>query len=392
MNAYKEIFQSQGSLAFSLAGLIARFPISMLGIGIVTMLSQLHGEYWLAGSVAATFAISSALLSPQVARLADRFGQSKVLLPSSAVTVVAVLALLLLTRYSAPSWLLFLAAIIAGWIPNMSAMVRARWANIYAGTTKLHTAFSFESVMDELSFIIGPVLAVGLSVGWFPEAGPFVAILFLIVGAVWLTTQKDTEPSVQGRQETVGKPVLANVSILFLIVVLTTIGAIFGTVDVTSVAYAEQAGNTVAASYVLAIYAIGSCVAGLIFGTLKLTFSLRKQFVLAIVLVSVSLVPLLIINSIGQLMIVVLFAGVFVAPTMIITMGLVQKVIPKEKLTEGISWATAGLGIGVAFGSSIAGNVIDFYGPQSGFNVAIIASVIGVVFAISGYKILKTQG
>ncbi|MFZ3195736.1 MAG: MFS transporter, partial [Bacillus mycoides] len=63
-NSYREIFSASGTKGFSLAGFIARMPISMMGIGIVTMLSQLRGDYWLAGAVAATFTLSSALLAP----------------------------------------------------------------------------------------------------------------------------------------------------------------------------------------------------------------------------------------------------------------------------------------------------------------------------------------
>ncbi|GEK34429.1 MFS transporter [Kurthia sibirica] len=362
----------------------------MMGIGIVTMLSQINGEYWLAGSVAATFAISSALLAPQIARLADRFGQSKVLLPSSAVTTVAVIMLLLLTYFEAPNWSLFIAAAAAGWIPNMSAMVRTRWAHIYAGDKKLRTAFSFESVMDEVSFIFGPIFAIGLSVGVFPEAAPLVAIFFLVCGAIWLTQQKNTEPTVKKIDSMTVKPVITNGSIICLIAILTSVGAIFGTVDVTSVAFAEQAGNTVAASYILSIYAIGSCLAGIVFGLLNSAYSLRKQLITVIILVSISLVPLLFIQSIAQLMIVVFFSGLFVAPTMIVTMTLVQQVVPKEQLTEGMTWATAGLGIGVAIGSSIAGTVIDLYGSQNGFSVAVGASIIGVVIVLGGYRLLKT--
>ena len=55
-NPYFNLFNAPGSKAFSSAGLIARLPVSMTGIGIITMLSQVRGSYWLAGAVAATFA------------------------------------------------------------------------------------------------------------------------------------------------------------------------------------------------------------------------------------------------------------------------------------------------------------------------------------------------
>ena len=88
-NPYVAIFRAPGAGAFSAAGFLARLPLAMVTVGIVTMLSQTHGRYGLAGAVAATFALTNALISPQVSRLVDRRGQSRVLIPATAVSVAA---------------------------------------------------------------------------------------------------------------------------------------------------------------------------------------------------------------------------------------------------------------------------------------------------------------
>ncbi|NNG64805.1 MFS transporter, partial [Pseudomonas fragi] len=141
-NPYREIFSAPGTKAFSGAGLLARMPISMVGIGIITMLAQLRDSYWLAGAVAATFALSMALLAPQISRWVDQYGQGRVLPGISAIGVGALLALLLCSHFAAPDWTLFVFAALAGCIPSMSAMVRARWTELFRGSPKLHTAFS----------------------------------------------------------------------------------------------------------------------------------------------------------------------------------------------------------------------------------------------------------
>lgn len=78
-NPYRELFTAPGTKSLALAGLLARLPLSMTGIGIITMLSQLRGSFALAGAVSATFVLAYALLSPQISRLMDRHGQSRVL-------------------------------------------------------------------------------------------------------------------------------------------------------------------------------------------------------------------------------------------------------------------------------------------------------------------------
>ncbi|MGD6836559.1 MFS transporter [Bacillus thuringiensis] len=389
-NSYREIFSAPGTKGFSLAGFIARMPISMMGIGIVNMLSQVSGDYWLAGAVAATFTLSSALLAPHISRMADQLGQSRILLPTTGISVFFTILLLLCTKYEAPYWTLFLSALCAGCMPNMSAMVRARWTKLYRGSHKLHTAFSFESVVDEICFIIGPVLSVSLSVMFFPEAAPLLSSVFLTIGVCLFTMQKSTEPPVHPRDITNNGTVFKIGSLRVLVFTLIAIGTIFGTIDVVSVAFAEQQGNTVAASFVLSVYAIGSCLAGLIFGTLKLNTPPYNQFLIAVTLSMITMLPLVFVNSITWLVVIVFFAGLSVAPTMIITMGLVEKIVPESKITEGMTWTITGLGIGVSLGSAIAGLVIDNFGAHVGFNVAIIAGGLALTIALLGYKTLHS--
>ncbi|WP_002145133.1 MFS transporter [Bacillus cereus] len=389
-NSYREIFSASGTKGFSLAGFIARMPISMMGIGIVTMLSQLRGDYWLAGAVAATFTLSSALLAPHISRMADQLGQSRILLPTTGISIFFTITLLLCTKYEAPYWALFLSALFAGCMPNMSAMVRARWTKLYRGSHKLHTAFSFESVVDEVCFIIGPVLSVSLSVMLFPEAGPLLSCVFLTIGVFLFTIQKSTEPPVLPHDITNNGTVFKIGSLRVLVFTLIAIGTIFGTIDVVSVAFAEHQGNTVAASFVLSVYAIGSCLAGLIFGTLKLSTPPYSQFLIAVTLSMITMFPLFFVNNIAWLVVVVFFAGLSVAPTMIITMGLVEKIVPESKITEGMTWAITGLSIGVSLGSAVAGLVIDTFGARAGFSVAIIAGGLALTIALLGYKTLHS--
>ncbi|WP_430108005.1 MFS transporter [Paenibacillus sp. B1-33] len=388
LRAYRELFTAPGSFIFSSAGFIARMPISMTGIGLVTMIAQMRGEYGLAGAIAATFALASALLAPQVSRLVDRMGQSRVLRPAAALSIISILALLLCARLGAPDWTLFLFAVMAGCIPSMPAMVRARWTELYRGSPKLHTAYSFESVVDEICFIIGPVISVGLCVSVFPEAGPLAACLFMAFGIVLFTLHKGSEPAVQPQHNASQGSVFQIGALRLLALTLAAIGTIFGTVDVVSVAFAEQQGHTIAASYVLSVYAIGSCLAGLIFGTLKISMPLNRQFAIAVSFSMVTLLPLFIVNNLTTLAITVFFSGMSVAPTMIITMGLVEKIVPGHQLTEGMTWATTGLGIGVALGSAIAGWVVDHFGVHMGFMVAIAAGVLALGIMAGGYKAL----
>lgn len=113
-NPYRELFTAPGTWAFALAGLVARMPISKTGIGIITMLAQLRGSYGLAGAVAATFSLATAVLAPQISRLVDRRGQSRVLPIATGISVLGMVTLLVCTRWQAPDWTLFAGAVLTG--------------------------------------------------------------------------------------------------------------------------------------------------------------------------------------------------------------------------------------------------------------------------------------
>jgi hypothetical protein len=154
---YAEIFRIPHAWRFFVAGIVGRMPMSMAGLGIVLLISAVTGRYGVAGSVAAALSLGSAAGVPQVARLTDRYGQGRVLAPVAAAFTVSVLGLVAAVQLRAGSWAFFVPAIAAGaTMPSLGPMARARWSSLLAGTPRLHTAFSLESVADELCFIIGP--------------------------------------------------------------------------------------------------------------------------------------------------------------------------------------------------------------------------------------------
>ncbi|WP_159565968.1 MFS transporter [Budvicia diplopodorum] len=391
INPYRELFNIPGTRSFVLAGFLARLPLAMTGIGIITMLAQLRGSYGLASAVAATFALTTALLAPQISLLVDRWGQGRILPWAAGISLAGLLALLASAHWQAPDWTLFASAVLAGFMPSMPAMVRARWTEIYRGTSRLQTAYALESVLDDACFIAGPPLSVGLSVAVFPQAGPLAAALLLAVGVFAFVAQCSTEPPVHKLSDMQGGSVIRQSGIRILVLLLVAMGAIVGTVDVVSVAFAKQQEQPAAASIVLSVYAIGSCAAGLLFGVLKLPVSLPRLLLLGGLATAFTTLPLLLASDILSLALAVLIAGLFFSPTMIVAMTLVEQIVPTNKLTEGMTWLITGLSIGVALGAVAAGQVVDAHGARAGFVVALAAGVVVLIVALYGYRRVQPE-
>ncbi|CDN53319.1 Paraquat resistance protein [Neorhizobium galegae bv. officinalis bv. officinalis str. HAMBI 1141] len=388
-NPYREIFARPGTKGFSAAAFVARLPLPMTTIGLVAMLSQTHGEYWLAGAVSATFALANAFISPQVSRWVDAKGQSAVLVPTTFVTFFALIGLAAAAWMRWPIWTLFAFALVAGLMPSMMALVRARWSEIYRERPELHTAFAFESVIDELVYICGPVFGIGLSVALFPEAGVLASAAFLAVGTTLFVVQKSTEPKVDPQRMKGGGSVMRLPAMWFLVVLCAGMGVIFGTAEVSVVAFSEAMGNKGAASYILSAYAAGSFVVGIVFGAIKFKSSLARRLLLASLVAAVTTLPMPFVGSLWGLTAVIFLAGAAISPTFISAMTLIERIVPSSQVTEGITYAMTGMSIGFATGSSLAGWTIDAYGASNGFWVAVAGGALALTTMLAGYGLLS---
>jgi MFS family permease len=392
-NPYKVIFRAPGSKAFSAAAFFARLPIAMAPIGIVAMLSQTHGEYWLAGAVSATFALTNAFVSPQISRLVDRFGQSAIAAPATAVSAAAFLILMIAANQNWPVWTLFVSAFLAAAIPSISAMVRARWAEIFRDRPELNTAFAFESAADELVYIAGASLSVGLAVSLFPEAGMLANTTFLALGTAAFLLQRSTEPKVRISRGAVSqKSAIRLRPVQIITLALVFVGTIFAAAEVSIVAITKDLGQPNSASLVVGVYAVGSFVLSLILGALNLHMALHRQLLIAVTVLAVSALPLLVASSsVPVLAIAVFFSGIAISPTFITAFGLIERRVPESMLTEGVTWVMTGIGIGMALGAFLTGWVVDNFGAPNGFWVSVAAGVATVAIVALGQSSLAGE-
>lgn len=388
-NPYAEIFKARGAKGFAAAGFFARMPMAMAPIGIVAMLSQTHGEYWLAGAVAATYALANALLAPQISRVVDRHGQARVLVPTTVVAIVAFTLLILAANQDWPAWTLFVSALAAAVMPSFPAMVRARWSELFRDRPELNTAFAFESAADELVYIAGASLSVGLSVALFPEAGMLASTLLLAAGAFAFIVQRSTEPGLQPGSEGIGRSAIRQRPVQIVTLALIFVGATFATAEVSVIAVTEELGEPGAASLVIGGYAVGSFIVGLVIGALNLRMKLQHQLAIALSVLAITAVPLLFADTVPLLALAVFVSGVAISPTFITAFGLIERRVPAAMLTEGITWVMTGIGIGMALGSFVSGWVVDSYGPGNGFWVSVASGMLALLTVLLGMKALS---
>ena len=152
-----------------------------------------------------------------------------------------------------------------------------------------------------------------------------------------------------------------------IIGLMALLGAVFGSLEVTTVAYAEEQGAPQAAGWVLALYAAGSLVGGLLMGALRPTGLVTRQLLLASALLALVSAPLPLVSGLGWLSLLALGAGLAVAPVLILATSLVELLVPAARITEALTLTSSGIAVGLAIAAPLAGAIIDRNDASSGY-------------------------
>lgn len=408
MPSYRRILRQPGALRFSSAALIARFPMSMLGISLILTVEAVYGSYSAAGAVSAAFVVAQAIGSPLLARQVDTRGQAAVMRPALAVSASALAALIacLSTRAPLPA-VLVLAAVAGAFTGSMGSLARSRWTVVLSTPQDLHAAFSLEAALDEVAFVIGPPLATALSTASaLPAASGVVACALLQTGGgAWLLSQKSTEPPAhprtrRGRGRARGgapsgggasrTPVLRHGAVLAVIAVFMLTGGLFGANDVAAVAVAKELGHPSAAGIVLAAWSVGSLSAALAFGARAWGWPLWKQLLAGVTGLAVGCSALPMMPDLVSIAVVMALTGMAIAPTVTIGNNIVQVTVAASQLTEGLAWIGTALNMGVSLGSLVAGYAIDRTGSHGGYLLVAGFAWMGVLATIVGLPTLRS--
>jgi MFS family permease len=409
---YAEIFAIPRAWRFSVAGIIGRMPMAMYGLGTVLLISAGTGRYGVAGSVSAAGALGGALCAPQLGHLVDRLGQRRVLIPVCVTFALAVAGLTAAVELHAPEWTLFACGIVGGAaMPQTGPMARARWSVLLAGSARLHTAFSVESVADELCFVIGPAAVTLLATQLHPAAGIGCAALCALAGSLWFASQRATEPPVvvvDSRPAAPGqaaadaaaartgraRPVrpggrrarLAAPALVVLLPVYLFIGAMFVTIDLSTVDFATRLGHKPLAGLILGCYALGSATGGLWYGSRTWHAAASRRMAVTLCVTVAGVCSFWAMPNLLVLAPVIYLCGMTIAPTLIAGYSLLEATALPGRATEAMSWLSTGIAVGLAIGATAAGFILDAFGPRWGYALAAASGVIAALVYLSGLR------
>ncbi len=389
------LFRLPGALKFSIPGLIARMPISMDSLALIFIVVAVSDSYAIAGALSATASIVIALATPHWSRVADRIGQSAMLVRVIPIKVFAFCVFTVLVLNETPVWTWFVAIIITeAFSVNTGGLVRRRWLHVLSPdktTTAedeqdrhiVNTAYSFEALMDEVVFILGPIIVTACATTIAPAAGIISGIIFLAVGVPLFVMQKDTEPPANPKREVDPHPaVIRNKRVQAVVLPTTLLGGFFGSIAIVTVAFAEARGQAALSGVLLAIWAAGSAVAAILNGVIKWRLTSATRFLIFLFALTILSIPMLFVHSITWLAVALFFNGFAIAPLVINAYGVAEGAVPPDQITETLTWVVAGMPMGGALASALSGQIIDRFGADIaywvplGFMIAACAATL----------------
>ena len=451
MSNYVRLFSFEGTRAFCISGAIARLPISMMGLGIVLALNHIYNNWTIAGTMSAAYVLSQAAVTPLYAKLFDRFGQRKVGTLALSVQVVAMLSFAFAALIRVPLPILFVLAILMGVTQfAFGALVRTRWAYTLknqSDDTLLNVAYALESGIDEIVFIFGPILAAWLATSVHPVSQLFVPVLASGLGGAWFLSLKNTQPAVvkivqvesapkydedvqnaiseqsenvQNVQNTQNaqksnnttklidklslkqlknknrknkpKNVLLYRGIIPLVVMFLVFNMSFSAFDVSVTAAMRAQGLDKLIGLQLALFACGSLVGAVIFGSHKFRGSNWSHLIVFLSLLTIGFILMNInIDRLVLLSIFELLSGLCVSPIFATGNLIVKDTIPEHSLTEGLSWLPTASAVGASLGSMVAGFAIDAWSSHGGMMVPWISTLVAIPIASIGWIIVTRK-
>jgi predicted MFS family arabinose efflux permease len=225
-----------------------------------------------------------------------------------------------------------------------------------------------EAVLDEVIFIVGPVLVTFLATAVHPALALGVSGLAGLVGALALAAQRSTEPPLPDRGPAARE--LGRIdpwALAPVVAVSVALGAVFGGMEVVVVAFATETGVLPYAGTILMAWAVGSLVAGVVTGTLTWRRPPGTRFRAGAVCLAVSLLPLPWVREPVLVAALLLVGGLAIAPTLIASVAVTRAVVPQSRLTEALAWSSTGVAGGLAVGAAALGFLIDRGGSRLGF-------------------------
>ncbi|WP_308466705.1 MFS transporter [Rathayibacter soli] len=374
---------------------VSRLPFAMTVVGVLTIVSSVRGSVTEAGILSAVAGIGTAAFGPLLGSFADKHGQRRVLLFSAAVNVASLVGFVLLTFSTASAlWLAVVVFALGASTPQVAPMSRTRLVSIVTARTDgrrraqaLSLVMSYESVADELAFVLGPV-AVGVIASALGAGAPLaiaagITAVFVVAFALHRTAKLPIhEPSAE---EAATRTRLFSFALLVLPVGMFFVGGFFGSVLTALTVFMRDQGHELATGIVYGGMSIGSVVTAVLIAFAPRRFTLRARWLCFAGIALAAVLALVAAPTIAFVVVGLVAAGFGIGVVIVTIFTTANQRTPAARTTTVMTMLSSALIVGQALFSALGGIVSDAFGSSAGFALAAAAAVAIMLAASANF-------
>jgi hypothetical protein len=387
INPYLSVLKAPDVPRVFAAALLGRLSSAMGPLALVLFVHAATGSFAVAGAASAATALASGVFAPFRGRLVDRYGQRRALPPLAVLHAGAFAGVLLAARHgtAGATGAVVLAGVAGAVIPPLSASMRVLWTILVGNGPRLQTAYALDSVLEDVVYTIGPLLAAALVAGFGAAAGLAAVAALTLAGTATFTASPVSRSWTGSQGRAAGRAgAMAGGGIRVLVASLTGFGACIGILDITLVAAARQAGSAPLGGVLLACMAAGSVFGGLWYGSRTWRRPAGQRFTGILALLALAGAPLPFVSSVVGLAVAVAVFGLLLAPLESSAYVLVAELAPAGTMTEATTWVTTANNVTGAIGIAVAGVLVDGVGVSWTMASAWACAAVALTVALLG--------
>jgi MFS family permease len=389
-SSYLAVLRLPHTRPLLLASLVGRLTNATGPLSVVLFVQDETGSLAQAGAASAAIALASGLLAPVRGRLVDRYGQRRCLIPMALGFAAALAGVVAAAGPGAAAVVttVALAAAAGAVAPPLGASMRVLWVSLVGQGPRLQTAYALDAVLDELLFVVGPLLAGALAALYQPAAGVLATAGLAVAGTLGFVASpvsraQDGSPAAgAGRGGWAGA--MAGPGLRTLVLSLAGVGAAVGIWEISLVGAAREAGSPEAASLSLAAWAAASGVGGLWYGSRTWHRPVGQRYLVLLALLVLAGAAMAATGSPLAIGAVVMLVGLVLAPLESSAYVLAAELAPTGTLTESGTWMSTALNVTAAAGLAVAGALVDRAGVPATLGVACACTAAGLLVALAG--------
>ena len=370
---------------------LARTPYAMVPLGVMMAFTASTGNIAIGGMATGVASASTAMAAPLLGRVAEHIGQRPLLLVVIPINAMGLLGLFLISLGSGAPWYLWLLCVVTGAtaIP-VGSFTRARWVRLTTAPHQLTAAFSYESMADELVFVLGPALVGIAASAAMPSAPLGLAFLLMVIAGLPFAVMAPREVSATSRSDKVSIPRVIR-AVVVPVAVLIAVGIFFGASQVGITQRAENIGAPGDAGLVYAVMGIGSAIAAILVVTIPDSIPFWKRLVVSALGMSAGMALIGFAGSLGTTTLLMAITGFFIGPCLVTTFSLAEKLAPPAGVTVAMTSMASSVTVGVALGSSLGGNIARALGADWAFWLAALAAALIVFLSLGARRVPERE-